>query len=93
MTTTSMTFGNTVRRALVAVLSATLLAACGGGDYNAEELDAAAATSQGDPSATPNVSFEREPAHALRAPTGGGRRVPICLDAPPACQPNLPPTQ
>jgi hypothetical protein len=93
MTTTPTTFRRSASHALLATLSATLLAACGGGDDNAEELDAAAATSLGDPGGAPTVNFEAAPANASRSPMGGWRRAPICLDTPPACQPNLPPTQ
>jgi hypothetical protein len=86
------TFENSARHALLAMLSATLLAACGGGDFDAE-LDAAVATGQVDPGAAPTVSFEAASAHASRSPMGIGRRAPICMFAPPDCQPNLPPTQ
>ncbi len=93
MTTTLGTFWRSIRDALLASLSATLLAACGGGGDDAEEPGAAAAISQGDSGAAPSVSFEAASAHAWRAPVVGGRRAPICMNTPPECQPNLPPTQ
>jgi hypothetical protein len=93
MTTTLTNFRRTNRGALLAILSATLLAACGGGDDGAEALDAAAATSLREPGAGRTVDFEAAPLHEARAPGGGWRRVPICLDAPPACPPNVPPMQ
>ncbi len=91
MTTTNhITLGRCLRPALLALLSATLLIACGGGgDGDGEEHDATGATDSG---ATPTVNVEREQAHALRSPMGGFRRAPICLDSPQACPPNLPPT-
>jgi hypothetical protein len=84
MTTIPTTFERSVRHALLAMFSAGLLAACGGGDTNTEEPDAAA---------TPSVSFEAASAQSSRAPMGGGRRVPICMDARLECQPNVPPAQ
>ncbi len=80
--TTTHTAGHSARHALLALLGATLLAACGGGDPDAEESAAV----------TETVSFEAASARASRAPLGSGRRAPICMGAAPDCQPNLPPT-
>jgi hypothetical protein len=84
MTAAPENFGRSVRHALIGALSATLLAACGGGDHDAEQPGA---------SAVSTVNFEDAPADASRLSMGGGRRVPICTNASPECPPNLPPTQ
>jgi hypothetical protein len=84
MTTTPTTSGRSVRHALLALFGATLLAACGGENADTEEPAAAAA---------PSVSFEEGSAHLSRTPLGGERQVPICMDALPECQPNVPPAQ
>jgi hypothetical protein len=93
MKTRPMTLWRSARLALLALLSATVLAACGGGDYDADQLDATAATSQDGSAASPAVSLEHASAQASRSPMGGGRRVPICMLTPSDCQPNVPPTQ
>ena len=92
MTTTLTNFRRSVRGALLAILSAALLAACGGGD-NAEEIDAAAASSLRESGAALTVDVETAPVHRARSPAGGWRRAPICLDTAPTCPPNVPPTQ
>jgi hypothetical protein len=82
MTTTQPPFGRSVRHPLIALLGAALLAACGGGNLDAEEQAADTAT----------FSVEAVSAHASRVPMNGGRRAPICTGAAPDCPPNLPPT-
>lgn len=90
---TIMTFGRSVRPALLAVLSAILMAACGGGDPDAEVLGAADATGQLDASAARSGGVEAASTQASRAPIGGGRLAPLCTFASPSCPPNVPPTQ
>jgi hypothetical protein len=80
---TTITFGRTFGPALLAVLSATLMAACGGGDNDGEDVSATA----------PTVSFEAASAQASRSPMGSGRLAPICTFAIPDCPPKVPPTQ
>ena len=84
MTITSTTFERYMRSTLLATLSATLLAACGGGDPDVEEPVA---------SATPTLSVERASAQASRKPGGGGDVRPIfyCTHALLTCPPRLPP--
>lgn len=84
MTITSATCERCMRSTLLAILSATLLAACGGGDPDVDEPVA---------SATPTRSVEKASAQASRKPGGGGDGRPIiyCMDALPTCPPTLPP--
>jgi hypothetical protein len=93
MTTTLSISRRSARHALLTILGATLLAACGGGDHDAEEPGAAATAAQRDPGTAPAISIEQTSAHASRASMGGRRVAPICTHAPPECQPNVPPTQ
>lgn len=90
---TIMTFGRSVRPALLAVLSAAFMAACGGGDPDTEVRGAADATGQLDASAAPSGGVEATSTPASRTPLGGGRLAPICMLASPSCPPNVPPTQ
>jgi hypothetical protein len=80
---TTITLGRTFGLALLAVLSATLMTACGGGDHDGEDVSAAAES----------ASFEAASAHASRSQMGGGRLAPICTFATPDCAPKVPPTQ
>jgi hypothetical protein len=89
---TIMTFGRSVRPALLAVLSATLMAACGGGDPDAEVPGAADATGQLDASAARSGGVEAKSTQASRIPMGGRQLAPICTFASPSCPPNAPRT-
>jgi hypothetical protein len=83
MTITSTTFERCMRSALLATLSATLLAACGGGDPDVNEPVA---------SATPTLKVEKASAQASRKPGGGDvRPIFYCMDALLTCPPTLPP--
>lgn len=80
---TTMIFGRTFGPALLAVLSAALMTACGGGDHESEGVGVAAESG----------SAKAASGHASRTPMGGGRLAPICTFETPDCPPKVPPTQ